>query len=266
MQIPIGVANSVSYNLDYDPFDTLYFVAQSGFDIIQIYINDAMLADKDKLSELKKRLLNLTDTSVYFHSDGAFNQAYTTSPYKESFFRFLRDFSEPKIIYHFDENEDLENILKIINHFEGDHRQIYLENYFQFEGINAAEKNLRKYTAVFSLANNSGIRIHPVIDIPRFYNARLGFSAEAAINWCFQLLNFFGNRKMPALLHLIDSRTENQESREFCPIGEGIIPYTEIFKFLIKNRGFLEGIILEYLDKGNPLKSRDNLYQFLKEN
>jgi hypothetical protein len=265
VQIPIGVANSVSYNLDYDPLDTLYFAAQSGFEIIQIYINDAMLASKNKLTELKNRLLNLPDISIYFHSDGAFNEAYTTSSYKESFFKFLQDFSEAKIIYHFDENEDLENILKIISYFEADHRQIYLENYFQFEGITAAEKNLRKFTAVFSLANNSGMRIHPVIDIPRFFNARLGFSEEAALNWCFQLLNFFGNRKIPVLFHLIDSKTGKQESRAFCPIGEGIIPYQKIFKFLLKNGVSLEGIILEYLDKVNPLKSRDNLNQLLKE-
>jgi hypothetical protein len=176
----------------------------------------------------------------------------------------LNGFSSPRVIYHFDESEDLDVILKIVDQLDDDNRKIYLENYFQFAGPAAAEKNLRKYTAVFSLANNVGIRIYPVIDIPRFFHAKIGFSEEEAINWCFQLLNFFGNREIPILLHLIDTKTRDQDRSEFCPLGEGSIPYKKIFDFILKNKVDLEGIIFEYLDKVNPLKSRDNLKRLLK--
>jgi len=259
VKIPMGVANSVSYNMDYDPVDTLSYAVQSDFDIIQIYINHEMLEKKKDLETLSTNIRNLSKADIYFHAEDAFNEAFTKSKYRESFFSYLNEFTRPRVIYHFDESEELDTILKIVDHLSNENQHIYLENYFQFSGRILAEKNLRKFTAVFSLANNAGVRIRPVIDIPRFYQSKIGFSEEEALNWCFQLLNFFGNRDLPIILHLIDTQTREQDRSGFCPLGEGSIPYETIFDFILKNKVGLEGIIFEYLDKVNPLKSRENL-------
>ncbi|MCK5453351.1 MAG: hypothetical protein KAJ16_03260 [Calditrichia bacterium] len=265
MNIPIGIANSVSYNLDYDPLDTIQFMGQSGFDIMQIYVNKKLLEDSQKLRALSKQLKDQSLSNIYFHAAGEFNQDFLSTDYKEAFFKFLENFEQPRVIYHFDENEELESMLRIVDHFVARNRVLYLENFFQSGGVQNAEKNLRKFTAVFSLVNNFDIRIFPVIDIPRFFHQKLEFSSQQALSWCYQILNFFGNRDLPVLLHLIDAHKANQERSGFCPVGQGYIPYQEIFKFIGKNRVAVEGIILEYLDKVNTLQARDNLLKIIGE-
>jgi hypothetical protein len=265
VQIPIGIANSVSYNSDYDPLDTIQFMGQSEFEIIQIYLNNELLENSRKLASLAEQLKNQSHSNIYFHAAGGFNQKFLTTEYKETLFRFLDDFEQSKVIYHFDENEELESMLQIVDQFSAVNRILYLENYFQGKGVQNAEKNLRKFTAVFSLVNNFDVRVFPVIDIPRFFHKNIRFSQPQALNWCYQILNFFGNRNLPVLLHLIDARNEKQERSDFCPVGQGYIPYQDIFKFIVKNRVAVEGIILEYLDKVNALQARDNLRQMIDE-
>jgi hypothetical protein len=261
---PVGVANSVSFNVDYDPLDTLYFAHQSKFNLLQVYINEVMLKQQETLEELKNKLKKFPDIQVYFHAAGEFNQEFVSSDYREKFFNYVDQFDEPKIIYHFDEKEDLDTIIKLVERLDAKNRLVYLENYFTLQGPLNAEKNLRKFLAIFSLVNNFETKIFPVIDIPRFFHKDVHFSNETALNWCFQVLNFFGNRRIPVLLHLIDARNSEQDRNDYCPIGEGYIPYLKIFNFLKKNQVEIEGIILEFMEKINPLKSRDNLYDFFE--
>jgi len=259
---PVGIANSVSFNVDYDPLDTLYFARQSKFDLLQVYINEMMLTQTDTLNELKNKLAKPPFIQVYFHAAGEFNQEYVASDYREKFFTYIDQFNEPKIIYHFDEREDLDTIIKLIEKLDAKNRIVYLENYFKLQGAVNAEKNLRKYLAVFSLVNNLETKIYPVIDIPRFFHNLVQFTDETALNWCFQVLNFFGNRQIPVLLHLIDAHNSGQDHNDYCPVGDGYIPYRKLIDFLKKNRVQIEGIILEFMEKINPLKSRENLYKF----
>ena len=91
MNIPIGIANSVSYNLDYDPLDTIQFMGQSGFDIMQIYVNKKLLEDSQKLRALSKQLKDQSLSNIYFHAAGEFNQDFLLTDYKEAFFKFLEN-------------------------------------------------------------------------------------------------------------------------------------------------------------------------------
>jgi hypothetical protein len=265
MQIPLGVANSVSYNLDYNPIDTVSYAVQSDFQLVQIYMNRQSLEEKKYLADLSKKLENFSQTNIYFHADFPFNQDFLQSDYRIKFSTFLQSFPHCGIIFHFDENEELDVILRMVDELSTGKNRIYLENYFQTDGPSGTEKNLRKFTAIFSLANSEGVRIHPVIDVPRFFHAKIGFSDKEALNWCYQLFNFFGNRNIPILLHLIDTKNNAQNKSEYRPIGDGSVPYQSIFDFIQKNKVALEGMIFEYLDKVNPLKSRDNLKRLLNQ-
>ena len=120
------------------------------------------LKDKNHLSNLGAHLQDLHKTDIYFHADLPFNEDFLYSEYRPAFFNFLKTFPHNRVIYHFDENEELDVILKMVNELNGNDNQIYIENYFQADGTSAAEKNLRKFTAIFSLANSEGIKIYPV--------------------------------------------------------------------------------------------------------
>ncbi|MEJ2049596.1 MAG: hypothetical protein P8Y60_07110, partial [Calditrichota bacterium] len=263
MIVPIGIANSVSANFGYDIFDALKYKELSNFDLIQIYLSKDILENKDTLNKLYDYLHESDGSTAYFHAEGFLNREFLQSEYSNCLFDFILRFEGSKLILHFDEKAQLEDLLEIISELSEKDSRLYLENFFQFTGKINAEKNIRKYLALFTLANSQQLHLSPVIDIPRFFNAALQFKAEEALQWCFELLNYFGNRGILMLLHLIDAFNSTQERNSYCSIGEGYIPYDNILKFMVKTRAPIEGIILEFEDKINPLKSRDYLNSIL---
>jgi hypothetical protein len=264
MEIPIGVANSVSSNFSYDPIDTIQYANQSEFDIIQIYLNRELLATKNSTAkDLGLQLSQGKFKNIYLHADGYLNKEFLLGDYYVALQDFINSDQEYGVIIHFDENCELEDVLKIVEKLSKQKFKIYLENYFQSSGKANAEKNIRKYMALFTLANNFSVCLHPVIDIPRFFHERLELGSDSALQWCYQVFNFFGNKGIQLLLHLIDATTSTQRRNQYCPIGEGYIPYQKLFDFMIKTSTPIEGIILEFEDKIAPLKSREYLNTIL---
>ncbi len=264
MEIPIGVANSVSANFGFDPLDSLQFARQARFPVIQIYLSEEMVQHPQALAHIFEKMKAFAFQGIYFHSAGYLNQDYLKSAYAEQLFRVLDSAGGLNLILHFDEDESLENMLRVLERWPARHLNIYLENYFKKEGKENAAKNLRKFLALFTLANTEKISLHPVLDIPRFFHQALEFTLEEALNWSYQLLNFFGNRRLPILLHFVDVKSPRQARSDFCAVNEGIIPYREIIQFIKKTHPLIEAIILEFEDKINPLKSREALEQLLR--
>ncbi len=261
MEIPIGVANSVSANFSYDPLDAFRFARQSNFKIFQIYLSENLLEQPEKLDAISGKLVPNPFRNIYIHAAGYLNKQFVESKYSKKLFAFMNQLENPRLIIHFDETAALEELLSIVEVIVKKQNSIYLENYFQSRGSVDAEKNLRKYLALFTLANSHQEKTHlfPVIDVPRFFHVNLEFEEEAALQWCFQIFNYFGNRQIPLLLHLIDCRDAKQKRSSYCAIGEGYIPYRKIFGFLRKTQPALDGIVLEYENKIDPLESRDAL-------
>jgi hypothetical protein len=254
---PIGVANSVSFNFDYDPLDSIAYARQSNFNIIQIYLNEALISEQSILDKILTAEKDFE--AVYYHAEGYLSNDFLESEYHEKLFEFLACAKDPKYIIHFDETASIDKLVKVVEKLYSKGPRIYVENYFREEGLEAANRNLKKFIALFTLVRNFGSDIFPVLDIPRLFHQKTGLSTEESIEWCFQLLNFFGNRNIPILLHLIDAETTDQARHSFTELGSGYLPYTKIFDFITKTRPDLEGIILEYEEKINPLKSRDYL-------
>lgn len=254
---PIGVANSVSSNFDFDPVDTIEFAENGRFDILQIYLNEKLLQDSKRLKRIVDDYQKFEE--VYFHAEGYLNEEFLESPYRESLYQFLEQFDNPKIIIHFDERSNIDVLIKVVEKLGKLKPAIFVENYFQEEGKETAEKNLKKFLALFTLSNNFGTPIFPVLDIPRLFNKNLAFEEADSLEWCYQILNFFGNRRIPLLLHLIDASDSTQSRSSFTTLGEGIIPYGKIFDFILKTKPALSGAILEFEDKMNPISSRDYL-------
>ena len=60
-----------------------------------------------------------------------------------------------------------------------------------------------------------------------------------------------------AMIHLIDATSPDMDRNTWCPIGQGIIPYTEIFSVLKQWGTDINSVIFEYEDQVLPLESRD---------
>lgn len=260
---PIGVANSISANFQYDPVDTIEFARQGKFEIVQIYLNGNLLEQNKILTAIRKQQTGFKQ--VYYHAEGFLNEDFLENEYREKLYQFLRSVNSPNYTIHFDERANIDKIIRLLETLGSEPPEIFIENYFLSSGKIEAEKNLKKYLALFTLSTNFGHTIHPVFDIPRLFHQDLGFTVEEALEWCYQILNFFGNRNIPLLLHLIDATTPDFPRFNFCPVGQGCIPYDAIFKFIRKTRPNISGIILEFEDKINPLQSREYIREALKE-
>ncbi len=261
MKIPIGVANSISANFDYNPLDTLQFALNEGFEMVQVYLSHALLHHPGWFNEFLEVLPE--KLPVVFHAQGNLNAAFFASDYYQQLQTFLENYAAPRYVVHFDESVQVDRLVDIVEQHIVAEQVVLLENYFHRPGAEAAEKNIKKYMALFTLLVSGKGRLLPVLDIPRFFHAQLQWSSQQALNWVFQLINFFSLRRIPVLLHLVDYVTNKQQRHQFCPIGEGHIPYQEFFAFLRKTRPPISGIILEYEDKLNPLASRQNILQML---
>ena len=250
----IGVANSVSANFDFDPTDTIKYAKQEKFDVIQIYLNQQLLNDQKVQKKIRSQLNQFK--RVYFHAEGFFNKDFPAGEYYQKLLLFLKGIENPNYVLHFDENINIEKLFNLTEKLSSDGYKIFIENFFQKSRKDNAEKNIKKFTALFTLANTTENVIFPVLDIPRLFHKKLGFKKADALRWCYQLLNFFGNKNIPILLHLIDCTDPGQSRHSYCAIGEGYIPYSEIFEFIKKTKPPISDIILEYEDKINPITSR----------
>lgn len=263
MNPSIGVANSVSANFDFDPIDTIKYAAQEGFETVQIYLNAELVSNEKVLEKLQSQASQFE--KMYFHAEGFFNKEFPTSKYYEDLILFLRPIKDPNYILHFDEAINIEKLFDLTDKLASQGIKIFVENYFQKSKKENAEKNIKKFTALFTLANTTENVIFPVLDIPRIFHKKLGFKKAEALRWTYQLLNFFGNKNIPILLHLIDCNDPSQSRHSYCALGTGYIPYLEIFEFIKKTKPPISDIILEFEDKINPVASRSFIQEQLLE-
>ncbi|NOX36981.1 MAG: hypothetical protein GXO78_05535 [Calditrichaeota bacterium] len=262
-RVPIGVANSVSANFDFDPLDTLEFATQKQFETAQIYLNENLIRDIPLLEKIKQ--FEAKFQRVYFHAHGFLSPQAVHSPYFQQLHQFLTTTTYPNYIIHFDETIPVDQLIQTLENHPPEPIRIYLENYFSSSGKDNVQKNLKKYMAIFTLLTARRHYLFPVLDIPRLFHRECGFSQQEALNWCFQLLNFFSQKGYSILLHLVDFADDSQQHHQFRALGEGYIPYDRIFEFIRKTSPLLEGIILEYQDKLNTLKSADFIRQYFQE-
>ena len=255
---PVGVANSISQNFQFDPLDTIEFARQGNFEMLQIFLNKALLAQSDVLKSVIAQQDHFQQ--IFYHAEGKLNTDFFNSDYKKQLYRFLATTKSPQYIIHFDEHENIDQLIHMIEALDKEAPAIFLENYFLQSGKINAEKNLKKYLALFTLSSNFGNAIYPVLDIPRIFHKNLEFTSEEGLEWCYQIINFFGNRRIPLLLHLIDATSSEQGRSNFTAVGQGYIPYDKIFAFIEKTRPLISGIVLEFEDKINPLTSRTYIY------
>ena len=140
---PIGVANSISQNFQFDPLDTIEFAKQSNFEMLQIFLNQTLLAQSDVLKSVTAQQDQFQQ--IFYHAEGKFNTDFFTSEYKKQLYRFLATTKSPQYIIHFDENENIDKLIRIIEALDKEAPALYLENYFSRPGKINAEKNLKKY-------------------------------------------------------------------------------------------------------------------------
>ncbi len=101
----------------------------------------------------------------------------------------------------------------------------------------------------------------PVLDIPRFYHQNFGNRKLAEISsQIFELIEHLLVMDVPFLIHAIDFDRLSPGNRDtWCPLFEGIVPWTKILEMVCNRQEFLKSFILEYENRDMTQKSLRNL-------
>jgi len=250
----LAVASSVSRDSGFDNLDALSYAIKNGFEGFQAFMN-AQMINSVELREKIRTICEENNLILVAHAPATLrrNNILQDSANIAARSLFSSD-NKALIVQHYDETIPLKEALECLRHLQDLAITTCLENYF-IMGAETSEKCFYDYLQLITDATTLGINLIPVLDIPRIYDDKVNLSDKA-----FTLMNeafrIFSLMTTPIILHLIDVNSTSQVISSWCPIGTGIIPYSEIFSQLQHYKIPVYMTILEYEDKINPIMSR----------
>jgi sugar phosphate isomerase/epimerase len=255
----LAVASSVSSDRGFDNLDALSYAMENGFEGFQAFMNAQMINSAELRGEVRT-ICEDNNLVLVAHAPATLSRNNVLGNSANAAARSLfNSDNKALVVHHYDETTPVEEALECLRYLQDLGITTCLENYFVI-GAETSEKCFNDYLHLITKSAMLGIDIMPVLDIPRIYHDRINLSdkAFALINEAF---NVFSLLNTPIILHLIDVNSASQVKNSWCPIGSGIIPYSEIFRQLQYYKISVYVTILEYEDKINPVVSR----QFLRD-
>lgn len=243
----------------FDPLVAISYAAQHAFSPVQVYLDNRLVMNRI----VRKNVLTTArkcSVPIMLHAPCLLRLPEAT---EASVIRAARELLTvelpPRVVYHFDETRPVEESLAATAAVFDMGIVPCVENFHQRGGAANARRNYAEYLELFSRIRGLAVPAIPVIDVPRVYHTKLRLTNEAAFAVIVEVLRSIGSMEFPVLLHLIDSTSRRQARCDWCPVGEGIIPYTRIFRGVAGVVRF-DDVVLEFEDRDNPIPSREYLY------
>ncbi len=240
--IDLGVATSVAKNNNFSWQDTVDFASSLKLNSIQFYIpQNRILPQVSNLIKFE---------NIYLHIPNDYDLILDELILFTSNFKKLYD--SDKLIIHQKESLSFQETKKIAEQLNCAGLQVGIEN----EGT----KNLYSYLELIEFLSKSDTKFYIVLDIHRFYfNYVAKYKEEVIFKVICQLLDFCSKSKINMVLHVIDSKSFKSNRSDWVPLFEGIIPYSQLFKYISTNKIDIESIIFEYESYLSVTKSLENL-------
>jgi hypothetical protein len=255
----LAVASSVSADRGFDTLDAVEYAIDNKFKGFQAYINQQIVNDA-KLRVEVSSLCRDKYLRLVAHAPGTLNWDNVSDVSVNSATKHLLALeTRVLVVHHFDETVGLKKALECLMYLCDQGITTCLENFFML-GKETSEKCFMDYLFLLTKAKALSIDFVPVLDIPRIYDAKVHL-AHLAQKLLEEAFNVFKSIEIPIILHLVDMHSGSQERNSWCPVGQGIIPYVDIFGQMSQRKISIYMVILEFEDKVNPVKSK----RFLKE-
>lgn len=259
----VGIANSVFADEDHNPLYTLDYARSGAFPLAQIHLNQCID------SGIRERLVQeAQDHSIRLmcHAPDPWQRNLVAEPEIAAHAHAVLSNTRDKwVVYHFDEEQkSLEHAFNFAQEIVRAGLVPCIENYHKLKGREQAYKNYRRYKELFQIIAAHELPTYAVLDIPRAFHTELGLSVSEASELIVDVFRHLVDLDVPILLHLIDSRTPEQERKHWCPLGTGVIPYSDLFRKMFALPARVEAVIFEYEDREYPLKSRPFLEQSIR--
>ncbi len=258
----LGTANSVAAKLQHDPLDALNYAARNSFRLVQVHLSQCTDASvrKELVAKSQEYQINLMCHAPRLLNQVSLSEVDSTALALE----VLRSTRDKWVVHHFDEQESLDVAFRLVSEIVQAGLVPCIENYHQLEGPERAYENYRRYKELFSRIAAHELPVYAVLDIPRAFHAKVGLSMREASELMADVFRHLVDLGVPILLHLIDSQTAAQKRKDWCPLGTGVIPYSDLLRKLFALPAQVEAVVFEYEDKENPLKSRSFLEQSIR--
>lgn len=208
-----------------------------------------------------KNLQKKIKAKIICHSPHLLNLASQEETHAKNLCLFFPENQKKFAVFHFDENETIENALQTISFYNSFDVIVCLENFYQLKTKDAFIKNHNIYTQVIHRAIEKNLNIVPVIDFPRLFIKPL-YETIDALFMTEVLLHDLSLATDEIFLHVIDFAKHTQKRDEWLPVMEGIMPYKDIFSYLEKYKFQVLSAILEFENLEIGTKSIKTLSDF----
>lgn len=255
----LGIADSVLKEKDYDPIDTIHFAVENKFSLVQVYVSESLIKDK-RLQKIISNVASNNSLKLTCHSPITLGQDKLLEDFIKSAQAIMKQERVRKTVFHFDETTSLNQALTVIKKLQQNDLIVCIENYFSSKNKKSVKDNIKKYLSLFAKAKSKDFPILPILDLPRFFDETNNIIDEAT-DIVQDLVQQLNNLNYSIILHLIDSKSHNQERKNWCPFNEGVIPYERLFEHFNQLKVNIDHIVFEFEDTINTIKSKQNLLQ-----
>jgi len=250
----LSVSSAVAADVGFDITEAVSYTIDNKFEGFQAYLNLQVLQSPEARHQIRTRCQQ-ANIRLIGHAPATLTWTTVSEDSINVAARDLLAFEEQVlVVYHYDETVDTDHALACLEYLSNQGIFPCLENFF-IHGAETSEQCFRAYLQLLLRANEAGIEVLPVFDIPRLYNENVDL-AHISLNIIEDAFATFRQIGKPVIFHLIDVTSSSQERSSWCPIGQGIIPYEKIFKRLIHSEVSVYMTVLEYEDTTNPIASR----------
>lgn len=243
----IGIATSFFADQNFDSSLTLALAHEENISWVQLFLSDYYTENPHEIFTLQG-LATQHGTKIICHSPLLLNLDAKDGIHAANLSLFFPQGQEKFSVFHFDENETIENALSVIEFYSTNGFTICLENFYQDKSKDAFIQSFHDYLALIEAAQEKKYKIIPVLDFPRLFIEPITEAVDA-LAYTELLLDKLAKTTKNLILHLIDFSKSSQKREEWLPFMAGIMPYEKIFDLLKKYNFTIISAILEYENK-----------------
>jgi len=237
----IALATSLFAHNDFDPFLTISFAEEKNVSAVQFYMSQHIQGHEKTICKIRD-LCEKKAIKALCHSPLYIGNVYEDKEHCTALSEIFPSNDEKLGIFHFDENCDVDLMVNDCKNLADFGILPCIENFYQNKSRAGLVANFDKYLSFFDRIIQKNIPAIPVLDFPRLFVEQ--FTNFHPILLTEMLIQKFAKRKI--IIHVIDSVSPRQNREDWCAVGRGIVPYTDIFECIKRLNVYVEYVVLEY--------------------
>jgi len=239
----IGIATSLFKDNGFNSFDTIDFAVANGIKTVQLYMSEQLEKDNNEIERIRQRFTE-TGLEMIVHSPYYLNKKALDSHHLSALKRIFPDRARNFVVFHYDENSSVDEAIATAEDLTRAGLTVALENYYQGREEKDLRENINGYTTLIKKAMSLHLDLVPVFDIPRLFIEHFNTYSPAFLTKL--VLHSISTCTKDIILHIIDTTDVRQRREDWVPIGEGMIPYNEIFATMDEYKFNVLTAILEF--------------------